>query len=791
MMNVCKPAALLAVVLSSASAEEPDFYRDVYPFLKANCISCHNKTTTKAGLNMETPALMKAGGDTGPSIIPGDSEGSLIVEASIHSPDFEMPPPNNKSDARNLTPAEIEILRNWINLGAKDSVREERQVTWKSLAPGVHPIHTLAMSENGRYATCARGNEIFIYDLATQQLVSRIPDAHRGRVTSLAFSPDSQWIATGGYREVKLWKQESKAAPPVTKLPAVETVAQIIDRVPADFEQVNITTERAAILTEEQVSLWDLKTGEPMFVAKSPPLMALSIHEDSIVTLDVEKKVRLITKDGSKPLCELAYPAAAIALSPDGKRLATGDAAGIVRTWEVATGKEITRYLSNTIAHGKASDLEWKIARETLEAAVQKSEVTALAAKNKALDDLIKKANDAIAAMQKSLPKKEEAIKPAKEATLAARNVVDEAKAAYDSAPDDSTLKKAWIDAKDKLITAQSKENSAVTTFESTKNNIADDEVKVAEMTASKADNDQLSKTAKAAEKAATETSTQLKAELAEVKKASSHIGSRTITIGFSADASKVIGTFEDGSRHLWASETGRPITDSVDSRWTLTHTISEGFTDRVNALAFSPNGRTLATGGGEASRSGDIHFFEVATGKQSGEWLERHSDSVLSLDYSPDGKLLASGAADKIAHLTEMSSGEPTKLFEAHTHYVMDIAFRADGRVVATAGADGVVNTWDVALGERIKKIEGWNKEVTSLEFIGATNQIVTSAGDNLIRIVRDDGGQVRSINKLPDFMQATASTPDGKTIIGGGEDSFLRIWNGTDGKEIIAFAP
>lgn len=91
--------------------------------------------------------------------------------------------------------------------------------------------------------------------------------------------------------------------------------------------------------------------------------------------------------------------------------------------------------------------------------------------------------------------------------------------------------------------------------------------------------------------------------------------------------------------------------------------------------------------------------------------------------------------------------------------------------------------------IGERKKKIEGWTKEVTSVQFIGATDQMVTSAGDNLIRIVRDSGSQVRSIAKLPDFMQAAASTPDGATIIGGGEDSFLRVWDGASGKELAAF--
>ncbi|MEQ1852750.1 MAG: hypothetical protein ABMA01_14305, partial [Chthoniobacteraceae bacterium] len=284
--------------------------------------------------------------------------------------------------------------------------------------------------------------------------------------------------------------------------------------------------------------------------------------------------------------------------------------------------------------------------------------------------------------------------------------------------------------------------------------------------------------------------------------------------------AQRVASMFDDGTLRVWATASGTPIEESGGNvttpttitsapdgsfvatkalaqtaggtpRWVLERKLDQKglFAGRVNAVRFSPDGKTLATGGGEPSRSGDIIFFDVATGKTTLTWKEKHTDTVLCLDFSPDGKRLASGAADKIARVTEIASGRQANLFEGHTHHVMGIAFRCDGRVLATAGADGTVVTWDMIIGERKKKIEGWTKEVTSLQFIGATNQIITSAGDNRVRIVTDDGAEVRAISKLPDYMQAAASTPTGRTLIAGGEDSFLRVWDGTSGKELAAF--
>ncbi len=744
-------------------AAELDYFRDVYPFLKTNCISCHNKTTTKADLNMETPELMKKGGESGPSIVPGRSAESLVVQASLHQHDMEMPPGNNKSGAVNLKPAEIAMLKLWIDQGAKSSVQQERQVAWQALSSSVDPIYTVAMTKDGRYAACGRSNRIFVYDLATRQFVAQITDAreksgtaHRALVQSLAFSPDGTRLASGSFREVKIWRLEpgkaAATAAKVTSAPASEALLKKIS-----------TAGKVTVLSS--------------------------------------------------------------AMSADGKQVATGCSDGSVRVWDASTAKPVIELRGTVAATKMMAEFDWTIAAQTIEQAFQKAEIARIEAQDKALDILLGKAREAIVAMKKILPEKQKAVKPTTDAKAVAQKAVDEVAALIVKAPGgkpDAALTKQLKNAQEKLQTTAMTEVSALAAVSAADSNVKDAEDDVKRITDSKAQNAKLIAAANAAITGSKKTQDKATADLAAAKLALTKTTAKPIAVSFSADALRVAAMFDDNSLNVWAVASGAAIdqvtgsaapamtlTSTADGsfvasksvtlstgttpRWVLERTLGgeadqKVFADRVNAVRFSPDGKTIATGGGELSRSGDVILFDVATGKATQTWKERHGDTVLCLDFSPDGKRIASGGADKIARVTDIATGKQVNLFEGHTHHVMGIAFRADGRVLATAGADGVVSTWDMIMGERKKKIEGWTKEVTSLQFIGATNQIVTSAGDNLVRIVTDDGTEIRAISKLPDYMQAAASTPNGSAIIGGGEDSLLRVWDGA-GKELAAF--
>lgn len=304
---------------------EVNFATEVYPFLKANCLACHNESKAKAGLSLESPQDMLEGGDSGPAIVPGKGSESFLFSTAAHLEDPVMPPANNKSKAENLKPEQLALLRLWIDQGAKgDAVSTSAPTSW-TLLKGPQPIYTAAISADGRFAAAARGQQVHLYDLKVGKLAASLldpslefPAADRDLVQAVAFSPDGNTLATGGYRVVKVWRRTAAEAGKPVALPAEPAALAVspdgkrsaIGAVDGSILLVNHDTPEAAPVTVKDHSG---AVGALTFSADGATLFSASA--------DKTVKARPVADPAKATNLALPAPALSLTLLHGGKQL--------------------------------------------------------------------------------------------------------------------------------------------------------------------------------------------------------------------------------------------------------------------------------------------------------------------------------------------------------------------------------------------------------------------------------------------------------------------------------------
>jgi WD40 repeat protein len=447
-------------------------------------------------------------------------------------------------------------------------------------------------------------------------------------------------------------------------------------------------------------------------------------------------------------------------------------------------------------------------------------------------------ANEALAAAQSDVHDKTSAVEAAESALNEAQEALAEAKADLDRSPDDFKGLEEAIAAQTKLVAdgkaamaklgADAKPRQAAAEAAAKALDRADADLKLALLsrtnsetelrlaTLAGARNAEELKSAQASLTAATETLQKADAGLAAAKQfaASAAAEKPARAIAFSPDNLILAAGTADGDVTLWTADgadlmdtfpIGSPITSlafvtpdvlligspgqislwPLAGPWTLERTLGTGdFTsplvDRVGALAFSPgDGRSLATGSGDPSRTGQIKLWDVSTGRVIRDFGDAHSDAVLALEFSPDGQRLASGSADRFAKIWDVSTGKLARSLEGHTDHVLGVSWRADGRVLATCGADNQVKFWEAGTGDRQAGAPAAGKAVSAVHFLGVSEQVLAASGDGQLRILSDAGAAVRSVTGVPaDFFHAAATTPDGHTLAVAGQSGQLTVW-------------
>jgi RNA polymerase sigma factor (sigma-70 family) len=209
-----------------------------------------------------------------------------------------------------------------------------------------------------------------------------------------------------------------------------------------------------------------------------------------------------------------------------------------------------------------------------------------------------------------------------------------------------------------------------------------------------------------------------------------------------------------------------------------------------ITSLAYSPDGRTLASGS-----QGAIVLWDANTGKLLRRWEPNpgQSKQVWSLAFTPDGKGLISAAEDKLVRLWDPQSGKHIRQFAGHTKDVRCAVLSPDGRTLASA-ADKEIRLWETDTGKMIRLLTGPNEPVRALAFSPdarllasgnagfdfssssiwlwetATGKVSHRISENL----REDPKRIS-----PVFVRSLAFSLDGKMLAAGYSDYTLRLWD------------
>jgi WD40 repeat protein len=258
--------------------------------------------------------------------------------------------------------------------------------------------------------------------------------------------------------------------------------------------------------------------------------------------------------------------------------------------------------------------------------------------------------------------------------------------------------------------------------------------------------------------------------------------------VAVSPDGKMIASGASDQTVRLWETATGRELFPPLT-----------GHGDKVTALAFSPDGKTLVSAGGTEDRT--LKVWNTATGKEVRTIRDPGpTNDIPMLLVSPDGKHILAWVANSLVEVYDLATGAQVSSRTTHERKITSLAFSSDGDLAALGGEDGSVRVLSLSKLERLPggEFPAHQEALADLVFTPDKKLLITADRKgqlcfwDLAKRAAAKPGQAepeRTVEAHKGGLVAFAMGPGGKFFATAGGENVVKVWETSTGKEVRAW--
>lgn len=246
-------------------------------------------------------------------------------------------------------------------------------------------------------------------------------------------------------------------------------------------------------------------------------------------------------------------------------------------------------------------------------------------------------------------------------------------------------------------------------------------------------------------------------------------------TVALAPEGQRIVSAGDGPGVHVWDAAKGQTLT---------LYQGHSGWLPKVFAVAWSPDGRSIASACSSIGMDKTVHIWDSDTGQTlirydaHDGWLPNFS--VLSLAWSPDGTRVAATCGDKTIRIWSTATRRLSATYRFRSPWSSHIAWSADSRYLASAHSDHTAQVWDTSTGVPIVTYHGHTESIRYVAWSPDGTRVASASNDRTVQVWEAlTGKHVYTYRGHAHWATSVVWSPDGTRLASASNDKTVRIWS------------